>query len=249
MAKAGANTAAGKKGGVRGTAKVERLHQSIAREIGTEILNGRYPPGSQLGGEIEEALAKGVSRTPYREAIRILVAKGLVESKPRAGTRVTDSSRWNVLDPDILAWTFSGEADEAFIRELFELRAIIEPQAAALAARRRTEEDVARLTEALGEMAHYGLGDPRGQAADQRFHRVILEAAGNRPLASLAESVGAAVSWTTRFKQRHQALPRDPIVEHRAVHAAIVAQHEASARGVMQDLLRLALADMDQAFD
>lgn len=228
----------------KGGVKVERLHQSIARQIGTAILAGQHDPGTQFGGEIEQAVARGVSRTAYREAIRILVAKGLLESKPKAGTRVTDRSRWNVLDPDILAWTFSGDVDEAFIRELFELRAIIEPEAAALAARRRDPADIANMARALDAMAAHGLADPRGLAADQSFHRTILEATGNRPLASLAESVGAAVSWTTRFKQRHQALPRDPIVEHRAVYSAIAAGHEASARAAMQDLLRLALADM-----
>lgn len=224
--------------------RVERLHQVIARQIGTAILDGTYPPGAQLGGEIERSEAMGVSRTAYREAIRILVAKGLLDSKPKAGTHVTARSRWNALDPDVLAWTFSGDADEGFIRELFELRAIIEPEAAALAARRRSDADVANLAAALDEMATHGLADARGQLADKRFHHIILEASGNRPLASLAESVGAAVSWTTRFKQRHKELPRDPIGEHQAVFLAIRAGHEATARAAMQDLLRLALADM-----
>lgn len=228
----------------RAAVRVERLHQAIARELGTAILNGTHPPGTQFGGEIERSLAMGVSRTAYREAIRILVAKGLLDSKPKAGTHVTDRTHWNLLDPDILAWTFAGEVDEAFIRELFELRSIIEPEAAALAARRRSDADVARMTSALDEMTEYGLADVRGQAADQAFHRTILKASGNRPLSALAESVGAAVSWTTRFKQRHQPLPRDPIVEHRAVYAAIEAGHVASARAAMQDLLQLALSDM-----
>lgn len=224
--------------------RVERIHQAIARELGTAILTGAYPPGTQFGGEIQRSLDMGVSRTAYREAIRILVAKGLLDSKPKAGTHVTDRVNWNLLDPDILAWTFSNDVDETFIRELFELRSIIEPEAAALAAQRRTDTDVAHMAAALDKMAEYGLADPRGQAADQTFHRTVLEASGNRPLSSLAGSVGAAVSWTTRFKQRHQPLPRDPIVEHRAVYAAIVAGHVASARAAMQDLLRLALADM-----
>jgi DNA-binding FadR family transcriptional regulator len=222
----------------------ERLHQSLARRIGSAILNGDYLPGDKLGGEIDQAENRGVSRTVYREALRILAAKGMIESRPKAGTRVTDRRHWNLLDPDILAWTFSGNADENFIRELFELRGIIEPEAAALAAQRRNLADLDIMQGALADMERHGLADACGQAADQAFHRAIIEASGNRPLITLAESVGAAVAWTTRFKQRHQPLPRDPMDEHRAVFAAIEAGDAAQARAAMQELVDLALSDM-----
>lgn len=224
--------------------RAERLHQSIAREIGTAILTGRHAPGTHFGGEIEQSLAMGVSRTAYREAIRILVAKGLLESRPKAGTHVTPRARWNLLDPDILAWTFSGEADEGFILNLFELRSIIEPAAAALAARRRTEAQLGAMREGIEAMRKFGLGDERGQAGDLAFHRAMVEATHNDALASLSDSVGAAVAWTTRFKQRHQELPRDPVTDHDAVFSAIAARDEAGAYAAMKDLLRLALADM-----
>jgi len=64
--------------------KAERIHQAIARTLGTAILGGRFKPGDSFEGEIEQSLALGVSRTPYREAIRILVAKGLLEIRPRS---------------------------------------------------------------------------------------------------------------------------------------------------------------------
>lgn len=178
-------------------------------------------PGDALDGEIEQALAMGVSRTPYHEAVRILVAKGLLESRPKAGTHVTPRARWNLFDPDVLAWTFSGEPDEKFVRGLFELRGIIEPAASSFAAQRRTEGQVSAMRNALAAMARHGLSTEEGRAADQQFHRSILEATHNEALASLASSVGAAVDWTTRFKQRHQALPRDPLPEHLAVFEAI----------------------------
>src|SRR5665213_2357984 len=95
-----------------------RLHQEVARQIGTAILSGRIGPGEKLDGEIAQSEAMGVSRTAYREAIRILVAKGLVASRPKAGTHVTPRSRWNLLDPEILAWMFTGTPDRKFIRDL-----------------------------------------------------------------------------------------------------------------------------------
>lgn len=224
--------------------KAERIHQAIARNLGTAILSAQFKPGDAFGGEIEQSAALGVSRTAYREAIRILVAKGLLESRPKAGTHVTPRARWNLLDPEVLGWAFSGEPFEGFIPDLFELRGIIEPAAAALAARRRTNQQCLVMEKALDVMALHGLSGSVGQNADQQFHNTILEATQNGPLASLASSVGAAVSWTTRFKQRHQSLPRDPLPEHRAVYEAIRDGDEDRAREAMRQLLRLALDDM-----
>jgi DNA-binding FadR family transcriptional regulator len=225
-------------------AKALRIHQGIARQLGIEILSGKFRPGDVIEGEIERSEALGVSRTAYREAIRILVAKGLLESRPKAGTHVTPRASWNLLDPQVLAWAFSGEPNANFIGDLFELRGIIEPAAAALAAARRTAEQLELMRAALDGMRRLTLASDAGQAADQDFHRVILQAAHNDALASLSGSVGAAVTWTTLFKQRHQPLPRDPLPEHEAVFSAITKGNPRRARTAMENLLRLALEDM-----
>ncbi|MGT2478374.1 FadR/GntR family transcriptional regulator [Methylobacterium oryzae CBMB20] len=224
-----------------------RIHGSVARDLGVAILAGRYAPGDVLPGEIEFSEQLKVSRTAYREAIRILSAKGLVESRPRTGTRVCQRSRWNLLDPDILAWAFESEPSEAFIRDLFELRMIVEPAAAALAAERRSGLDIARMGHALEEMGHHGLTTETGRAADQAFHTAILEAARNGPLIALSSSIAAAVTWTTIFKHRRQGLPRDSMPDHRALYEAIVAADPEAARRTMTDLVRLALADTEMA--
>lgn len=226
-----------------------RIHQAVAQQIGIAILAGDYRPGENLEGEIEQSLAMGVSRTPYREAIRTLIAKGLLESRPRAGTQVTPRHRWNLLDPDILAWMFMGKPDARFIDDLFELRGLIEPAAAALAAARRTEEQLDVMAAALDGMAQHGLATPAGQNADREFHRALLEATHNEALASLSSSVGAAVQWTTHYKHRASDSPRDPLPEHRAVFDAIAAADPPAARTAMADLLRVALNDMASARD
>ena len=221
-----------------------RIHQSVARDLGTAILSGKFAPGDNLGGEIETAVELGISRTAYREAIRILIAKGMVESRPRAGTHVAPRERWNLLDPDVLAWMFSGEPDESFIRDLFELRGVIEPAAAALAAVRHDDQHLQAMDRALAGMRDYGLTTAEGKRADQDFHTVILRATGNEALAVLASTVGAAVSWTTRFKQRTNRLPRDSLAEHEALRDAIASRDPAFASETMHELLRLALQDM-----
>jgi DNA-binding FadR family transcriptional regulator len=221
-----------------------RIHQAIAHDLATAILSGRYKPGDSFGGEIEHAEQLKVSRSAYREAVRILIAKGMLESRPKAGTHVTARARWNLLDPEVLAWMFEGEPDESFIRDLFELRGVIEPAACALAAQRRSETHLQEMADAIEGMRRHKLSTPEGRAADQRFHRTILQATGNEALQTLGSSVGAAVSWTTTFKQRRRTLPRDPVPDHVAVYEAIVARDAEGALRAMSDLLSLALQDM-----
>ncbi len=221
-----------------------RLHQSVAQDLGIAILSGVYQPGAHFAGEIAQSAAMGVSRTAYREAIRILTAKGLLESKPKAGTHVMPRERWNLLDPDMLAWMFLGTPNEQFIRDLFELRNLLEPAAAKLAAERRTPEQLLIMQAAIADMRTCGLATPAGQAADQRFHATLLAASGNQALATLASSVGAAVQWTTNFKQRATSNPRDPLPEHNAVYDAIATGDKARAFDAMEDLIDLAFKDM-----
>ncbi len=225
------------------TKKRLRLHGEIARNIGVGIISGKYEPGQLLEGEISASETLHVSRTVYREAVRILAAKGLVVSRPKVGTRVSPQSTWHLLDPDVLSWVFEFEPDEAFLNNLFELRRMIEPEAAALAAQRRTDKNLAEMEDTLATMASDTLATPSGRDADLAFHAAILRATGNVFLVSLTSGVGAAISWTTIFKQRESPLPRDPIPDHRKVFDAIAASNANAAYAAMSNLVDLALAD------
>jgi DNA-binding FadR family transcriptional regulator len=222
---------------------VARLHTTIAHDLGVAIVSGQYQPGDVLPGEIEFSAHLKVSRSAYREAVRMLAAKGLVESRTKTGTRVSDRGRWNMLDPEVLAWAFVNEPPEAFVRSLFELRLIIEPAAAGLAATRRSVVQLARLGHALEEMGRHGLASAAGRQADHDFHNMILIAADNEPLAALSSTITAAVRWTTAYKHRKNAVPRNPIDDHGAVFDAIAAGDAARAREAMTMLVSLALDD------
>lgn len=224
-----------------------RHHGAIAQKLGIAILSGEYAPGDIFGAEVIASETLGVSRSAYREAVQALIAKGLVESKPKAGTRVLPRERWNLLDPDVLAWAFAGEPDIQFVRGLFELRAIVEPAAAALAAQRRDAADLQAMQTALDGMEHHTLANEAGRAADRDFHAAILRATHNDALIVLSSSIGAAVNWTTQFKQRARALPRNPIPDHRRVHDAIVAGDAAAALASMRALVDLALDDTSRS--
>ena len=220
-----------------------RLHGTIARDIGVRIVAGRIAPGRVLDGEIEASERLKVSRTAYREAIRILAAKGLIESRPKLGTRVTEPRHWHLLDPDVISWIFTGTPDERLLRGLFELRTIVEPAAAALAAERRTNEQLKKLRTSLERMTEHSLAIDEGQQADCDFHVTLLEASGNPFLASLMSGVAAAVTWTTIFKQRKEPLPRDPLPDHETVYRAVASRDAPAAHKAMTELVGLALLD------
>jgi DNA-binding FadR family transcriptional regulator len=224
-----------------------RLHGTIARDLGVLIVSGRYKPGELLNGEIAASDRLHVSRGAYREAVRILAAKGLVESRPKVGTRISQPERWHLLDPDVLSWIFEFEPDEKLLTSLFELRKIVEPQAAALAALRRTDEHLEAMARALQGMAKHTLAVEAGRLADQEFHSALLRASGNAFVVSLTTGMGAAISWTTIFKQRDTPLSRDPLPDHVRVYEAVKAADAAAARKAMEDLVDLALTDTRNA--
>jgi DNA-binding FadR family transcriptional regulator len=220
-----------------------RLHGTIARQLGIAIVSGRYAPGDLLDNEVASSEQLAVSRTAYREAVRILAAKGLVEARPRVGTRVTPRSRWTLLDPDVLDWIFESPPDRQLLDQLFELRKVIECAAAELAAQRRSSGHLLVMRSALDDMAKHTLATVLGRMADLDFHRALLEATQNAFLISLSTGVSAAIRTTTVFKQRERPLRRDPIPDHSRVFEAIEARDVRRARNAMAELIELARRD------
>lgn len=227
--------------------KALRIHGKLARDLGVLIVSGRYAEGQLLDTESDASERHHVSRPAYREAVRMLAAKGLVESRPKVGTRVNPRDKWHLLDPDVLSWMFQSEPDDHLLEALFELRMIVEPEAAALAAQRRTNDLLERMKRALVVMREETLGSDAGRAADQEFHAALLMASDNPFLRTLTSSVATAVAWTTELKQRVRPLVRDPIPDHERVFDAIAARDPEQARAAMRKLVELALFDTKTA--
>lgn len=221
-----------------------RVHGAVARELGVAIVSGRLRPGHVLDTEIEASSQRKVSRTAYREAIRILSAKGLIHSKPRTGTRVSEISAWHLLDPDVLQWMFVGVPKPDVLHGLFELRTMVEPAAAALAAKRRQQSHLIDMRRALEAMTRHTLHKPAGREADKDFHAALLAATGNPFVISLTKSVTAAVNALTEFKMRLAKIERDAVPDHLRVYDAIAAKDADAAREAMIRLIRLAIFDM-----
>jgi DNA-binding FadR family transcriptional regulator len=226
-----------------GEGRPKAIHAAIAHDLGITIVGGKLRPGAPLPGEERFSAEQRVSRSAYREAVKILAAKGLVHSRTKSGTRVNERSSWNMLDRDVLAWIFKAGPHIEFIQGIFELRRIVEPEAASLAAVRRSEHELADMGHALEEMRHWGLLKPEGRAADERFHTLILQATRNEPLIALAGSIAAAVKWTSKFAREEREQHRDPMPDHFAVYDALARSDSDKARKWMVDLISNASHD------
>jgi DNA-binding FadR family transcriptional regulator len=166
------------------------LHGAVVHDIGVRILRGELKPGALLPAEDRLVDEPGVSRTVVREAIKVLAAKRLVESRPKTGTRVRPRSDWNLVDPDVLAWQLEAGPTRKFLEDALELRQLIEPAAARLAAGRASDEDVAALEEAYAAMSEAKEIDEWIEP-DVHFHSILIRAARNELLEGLSPIVGA----------------------------------------------------------
>jgi len=212
------------------------LHGQVVQELGGRIAGGHYPPGALLPNEEVLCVELKVSRTALREAIKVLAAKGLVESRPRIGTRVRAIDLWNQLDPDVLAWRCRTLPDARLLEQLTEMREIIEPAAAQLAARHRSGEQLAEMERALAAM---GAAKRIGQwvQADLEFHRAILNATGNGLLMPLAALIATALESLLGLSARKAVDFRIALPDHARVLETIRAQDTQAAFQAMAFLL------------
>ena len=210
------------------------LHGAVVHEIGVRIVNGGLKPGDTLpdNGFLDEA---EVSRTVEREAIKVLAAKGLVESRPKVGTRVRPRRDWNLLDPDLLAWQIEAGPDPRFLEQALELRRIIEPAAARLAAERATDEQIAELYEAYEAMAAAGDDLDAFMEPDLRFHRLLLEAGQNELLEHMNEIFTAVLHTIFAYSSSSSRAYPSAARRHRAIVKAIEARDpDAAEQGVLR---------------
>lgn len=210
-------------------------HDQVAAILGTEILNGLHPPGSNMPGEPELMARFHVSRTVMREVMKTLAAKGFLISKTRVGTRVRDPIHWNFFDADVLAWRVRIGLDDSFLASLTEVRRALEPAAAALAARRRSDGDIVRLRDHVLQMGRAGHTRQSFAESDLDFHLAIGAASGNPLMRSVASVIEAAL--VASFADSSPVDDADDhertVNAHAAVVDAIESRDEAAAAAAM----------------
>ena len=223
------------------------LHGALLHQLGTSILRGDLPPGTQLANVEELSLTYGVSRTVMREVIRVLTDKGMLEARPRIGTRVRPRIHWNFLDPDVLGWRYGTATEAGDARALFELRRAIEPTAGALAAQRASAEEIAELEGYFALMERYADDSARFAEPDLAFHQLILRMTGNELIGSLAALTEAALVISFRLSDANPLGQRPSLPLHRRVIDCIRNRDSAGAQDALLKLLDDAEADVQRA--
>lgn len=216
-------------------------HGRVVRELGVAIVSGVTPQGSTIDVEdLESRFA--VSRTVIREALKVLASKGLVDSRPRRGTFVRPGAEWNRLDPDVLGWRFENASEPALFDELHEVRSMIEPVAAGLAAQRRTPEDIEAAAAALSRMQLAAdAGDTKEfVSADVAFHSSLLKASHNELVDSLAVVIELGLEVRDRLVVAHTLPSVHDLADHRRVLDAVVSKDASVAQTRMSKLLQRA---------
>lgn len=239
----------GRKIRIGGAGRKTNLHGQIAEHLGISILSGKITPGEVLPTEAGLGASLQVSRTAIREAIKVLTSKGLVEVRRKTGTRVRPKKDWNALDPDVLAWQFSGGSLPAAIMDLLELREVIEPMCARMAAERATTEEIAEIERALLEMERSVGKTTASVEADLLFHLTILEATHNSFMRPFGALIQAALRASFRQTNRDTAAYQQTLLKHRMVLTAIKGKNPGAAQDAMRAVLHGARHDIQQDLD
>jgi GntR family galactonate operon transcriptional repressor len=218
------------------------VHGQTVEVIADRILTGVLAEGSTLDlGALQAEL--DVSLTALREALKVLAAKGMVDARPKRGTFERPRADWSLLDADVLRWQFARQVRPGMLTDLHELRSIVEPGAASLAAGRATDDDLAALDGALELMAAAGADPAAAVAADLAFHRSLLAATHNELL--LRMEVVIETGLAERDRMVHGVLTGDdPVPSHRAVVDAVRARDAGRAAQAVRDLLDKAIRDL-----
>jgi DNA-binding FadR family transcriptional regulator len=229
-----------------------KIHLRVADQLGLAVVREEYPPGSILPPEVKLCEMLGVSRTAMREAVRGLIAKGLIESRPKLGTRVRDPEYWNHLDPDVLRWRIEVTDTESYLRKMFQLRQATEPAAAAIAAESADDHDRARLEGAFQAMVDAGSDNVLWVEADLVFHKSIYLATHNEFFWPIGQLFSFALREMFRIAALGSHRPR-AIAEHGDLLRAILERKPEFARTAALTLLGNAAADIrlirDKALD
>jgi DNA-binding FadR family transcriptional regulator len=218
------------------------LPKGFARQtvetLGRWIVNDRFPPDVVIPTETQLVEELGVSRATLRDAIKVLSGKGLVRTARRYGTRVTPVYEWNLLDGDVVAWHRS---DHPRMRRIFaettEVRTILEPAAAALAAHRATEAQRAIILRSARTM-HPETGDVAALFhADCTFHVTILEATHNQVMQQMRQLILTMLRVSYEYGVMRPA--HDPVTRagHVKVAEAIANRDGPAARDAMAKML------------
>jgi GntR family transcriptional repressor for pyruvate dehydrogenase complex len=208
----------------------QKTYEIVAERLLGLISSRHLGPGDAVPAERELVELYGVGRSSIREALRMLESKGVIRSRGNGSFTVAEFG--NTLNNSL---DFLLSVDEADYGELFEVRRILEGEAAALAASRRRDEDVVEMAAEIAAMEE-GLGSEEGFiTADLRFHLTIAKASGNRLIAHLMDAIRSLLQRSLSSAYHIPGSPEGAVVLHRLILEAITAGRPEEARQRMQE--------------
>jgi DNA-binding FadR family transcriptional regulator len=225
---------------------IKNVHGNTVDHLGEAIVAGHYPVGGSIPPEPLLCEELGVSRTVIREAVKSLIAKGLVTTGPKVGTRVQPSDAWNWFDPDVIIWQSKAGLTPEFLRDLQDLRRVVEPAAVRLAAERATDQDIADIEAAYEGMRHAVEEGGDYVTYDLRFHQGLLKACRNRMLVQMSKALSALLRTSFEISTSRKDGPRSSLPLHRAVLDAVIAKQPARAERAILVLIDGAHEDIEQ---
>ena len=222
------------------------IHGHVVNELGLRITRGHLDAGQVIDPN-ELVQSFGVSRTVIREALKVLATKGLVDARPKRGTFITERARWQLLDGDVIRWRAGGNPDPLLLIELGEVRLAIEPVAARMAAKRRTDTHLEDMKGALDAMGDWdGVSRETVVAADLAFHSALLRAAGNELLEQFVVVLEPALEARDALAHSHSD-DRAFYRTHLTVFEAIRDRDPDAAQTAMNDMMKIAIRDAEDA--
>jgi DNA-binding FadR family transcriptional regulator len=204
--------------------KIKNVHANTLDLLGEAIVAGRYAAGAVLPSEPLLGEELGVSRTVVREAVKSLVAKGLLRTGPKVGTRVQPAEAWNWFDPDLVAWQSKVGLTREFLRDLHESRLVVEPAGVRLAALRATAHDIAEIEAAFAGMTQAVEHGGDCVSPDLRFHQGLLRASHNRMVMQMSKALGAVLRVSFELSTLKPERAGRSLPQHRAALDAVIAR-------------------------
>jgi DNA-binding FadR family transcriptional regulator len=224
------------------------MHARIVRDLGMRIVAGEFKPGDRLPAEAALLADYDVSRPVLREAVRVLVAKGLVQSRQRAGATVRPRNEWHLLDPDVLYWLIQTQPPPDFVETLLTVRRVFEPAAAALAAKVASEAALKGIAEAYAGMEAARNADEILEP-DLAFHRRIAEATNNDLLAYIGNMLSLALRESIKLSSLHPNTNALSLPRHKAILTALLNRDPFAAQQATLVQLNETRDDLSEVFD
>lgn len=224
---------------------IKNVHGNTVDHLGLLIVKGHYAAGAAVPPEPVLCEELGVSRTVVRESVKSLVAKGLVTTGPKVGTRVQPSDQWNWFDPDVIRWQSKAGLTREFLRDLQDMRRILEPAAVRMAAERATARDIRDL-----ESAYEGMRSAVEEGGDYvshdlAFHQGLLRASRNRMVVQMSKALGALLRTSFEISTTRKGGPKNSLPLHRNVLDAVIAHDPIGAEKASLVLIEGAYNDIE----